>query len=82
MPINKDNLTAAVSLLAALAQRHDTLHQLSTQLASPIIWRSIDGSLSIPIPPPEVAQLEAFMKAYLDEAQVVQAALRALLAET
>lgn len=79
MPIDHTNVTTAVSLLTALAQRHDTITQITQRLAMPHIWRSIDGSLSVPIPPDEIAQLEGFIRTYLDEAAVVHATLRAIL---
>jgi hypothetical protein len=81
MTISHANITTAVSLLTALAQRHDAITQLATRLSQPVIWRSLDGSLSVPIPPDELAQLETFITAYLDEAAVIAAALHAMLAK-
>jgi hypothetical protein len=79
MPISKENITTALSLMTALAQRHDTIQQLAQQLAAPNIWRSLDGSLSVPIPDAEATRIEQFIKTYLDEAAVVHATLRAML---
>jgi len=81
MSISHENITTAVSLLIALAQRHDAIHQLANQLATPTIWRSLDGSLSVPIPPNELDQLETFISTYLDECNVLHATLRAMLAK-
>jgi hypothetical protein len=79
MPISHQNIITALSLMTALAQRHDAIHQLANQLSMPHIWRSPDGSLSVPIPPDELAQLEAFISTYLDECTVLHATLRAML---
>lgn len=81
MTISHQNITTALSLLTALAQRHDAITQVSQRLAQPVIWRSIDGSLSVPIPPDELAQLETFISTYLDECAVLHATLRAMLAK-
>jgi hypothetical protein len=80
MPIDHENLTLAASLLTALQQRHDAINQLATRLASPTVWRSVDGSLSVPIPPEEVAQLENIIRLYLDECLTLHTTLRAMLA--
>ena len=81
MPISHDNITTATALLTALVQRHDAIHQIATRLSQPHIWRSVDGSLVVPIPPAEIAELEAFITTYLDECAVVYATLRAILAK-
>jgi hypothetical protein len=81
MPITHENVTTVAALLTALRQRHDTIQQLANQLAMPVIWRSVDGSLSVPIAPAEIAQLEDFVKLYLDESQVIHSTLRAILAK-
>jgi hypothetical protein len=80
MTISHQNITTIVALLTALSQRHDTIHQLAAQIAANVIWRAPDGSLSVPIPPNEIAQLESFITAYLNEAATVHTTLTAILA--
>jgi len=81
MPISHENIITTLSLMTALSQRHDTIHQIATRLSQPHIWRSVDGSLVVPIPPNEIAELEAFITTYLDECAILYATLRAILAK-
>ena len=80
MPIATAHLETAVNMLNALAQRQDTVRQLASQLHAGVIWRSPDGQLAVDIPAPQRTELEAFIKAYLDESEILIAALRATLA--
>jgi len=81
MPITKDNLATAINLLNALSQRQDTIRQLAAAIGNAVIWRSPDGTIALPIPPAEIAELETFLHTYLNESQVTITALRAMLAE-
>jgi hypothetical protein len=80
MPINTNNLETLVNMLTALAQRQDTLRQLAGQLHTATIWRSPDGQLAVALTAGQRGELEAFVKAYLDESDVLVAAARAMLA--
>ena len=77
MPTNVDTL---VNLLTALAQRQQTVQQLATQLQASTVWRSPDGQLAVALTDAQQAELTAFIKAYLDESEVLIAAARAMLA--
>jgi len=80
MPIAKDNLEPALNMLNAIAQRQQTVQQLTAQLHSGVFWRSPDGALAVPITDAQRTDVEAFIKAYLDECDILTATLRATLA--
>jgi len=79
MPIGKANLDTTINMLTALTQRQETVRNLASQLHAATIWRSPDGRLAVDIPDAEKAELEAFIKAYLDESEALIAAVRAML---
>ncbi len=78
MPIA--NIDTLLNLLTALAQRQETVRQLAAQLANPSVWRSPDGQLAVALTDAQQAELTAFVKAYLDESEVLIASARAMLA--
>ena len=77
MPANVDTL---INLLTALAQRQQAIQQLAQQLQAGVIWRSPDGQLAVDIIDAQRVELEAFIKAYLDESDILIASARAILA--
>ena len=80
MPLTERNVETAINMLTALTQRQDTLRQLTQQIHVGNIWRSPDGTLAVPITDAQRTELEAFIKTYLDESEVLIAAVRTLLA--
>ena len=80
MPIKTAKLETTLNLLNALAQRQEVVRQLTSQLHSGALWRSPDGQLAIAITEGQRTELEAFVKAYLDESDILVAATRAMLA--
>ena len=80
MPINTNNLETLINMLNALAQRQETVRQLASQLHAATIWRSPDGQLAVALTAGQRTELEAFVKAYVDESDILVAAARAMLA--
>jgi len=81
MPITSSNLETLINMLSALAQRQETVHQLAGQLHAATVWRSPDGKLAVALTTGQRTELEGFVKAYLDESDVLIAAARAVLAQ-
>ena len=75
------NLDALVNLLTALAQRQEVVRQLAGQLQSSTVWRSPDGQLAIALTEAQRNELVAFVRAYLDESEVLIATARAMLSQ-
>jgi hypothetical protein len=80
MPLATNNLETLINMLTALAQRQDALRQLASQLHASTIWRSPDGQLAVALTAGQRTELEAFVKAYLDESDILIAAARTMLA--
>ena len=80
MPIPTAKLETTLNLLNALAQRQEAVRQLTAQLHSGALWRSPDGQLAVALTAGQRTELEAFVKAYLDESDILVAAARAMLA--
>jgi hypothetical protein len=66
MPITGATLEPLINMLNALAQRQDTVRQLTAQLHGGAVWRSPDGSLAVDLTTEQRAELAGFAKAYLD----------------
>ena len=81
MPLTTNNLETLINMLSALAQRQDTLRQLAGQLHAGTIWRSPDGHLAAALTAAQRTDLEAFVKAYLDESDVLIASARAMVGQ-
>jgi hypothetical protein len=81
MTLTANNLETLINMLNALAQRHETVRQLAGQLHGGVIWRSMDGQLTVALTAGQRTELEAFVKGYLDESDVLIAAIRAALAK-
>ena len=81
MALTVNNLETLINMLNALAQRHETVRQLAGQLHGGVIWRSMDGQLAVALTAGQRTELEAFVKGYLDESDVLIAAIRAVLAQ-
>jgi hypothetical protein len=81
MPVTANNLETLINLLTALAQRQETLRQLAGQLHASVVWRSPDGQLAVALTEGQRTELEAFVKAYVDESDVLVATARASLAQ-
>ena len=81
MTLIANNLETLINMLNALAQRQETVRQLASQLHAATIWRSPDGQLAVALTAGQRTELEAFVKTYLDESDVLIAAARALLAQ-
>lgn len=81
MALTDKNLETLVNMLGGLAQRQEVIRQLAGQLQAGTVWRSPDGQLSVALSEGQRAQIEDFMKAYLDESDVFIASARAVLAQ-
>lgn len=81
MPVTTNNLETLINMLTALAQRQEALRQLASQLHAGTIWRSPDGKLAVALTAAQQDELASFVKAYLDESDVLVAAARAMLAQ-
>ena len=79
MGLTQNNLETMVNMLNALAQRQDTIRQLASQLHTGVVWRSIDGQLSVALSEAQRTELEGFINAYLSESEVLIASVRAML---
>ena len=73
------NVDTLVNLLTALAQRQEVVRTLATQLQASTVWRSPDGQLALSLTDAQQAELTTFIKAYLDESEVLIASARAML---
>jgi len=82
MGLSEKNLEAIVNMLNALTQRQDTIRQLANQLHTGVIWRSLDGQLSVALSEAQRTELEEFIDAYLSESEVLIASVRAMLGQT
>jgi len=81
MALTERNLETAINMLNALAQRQDTVRQLASQLHAGTTWRSPDGQLAVALTAGQRTELETFVKAYLDESDVLIASARAMLGQ-
>ena len=81
MPLTGNNVETLINMLNALAQRQETVRHLANQLHTGVVWRSVDGQLAAALTAGQRAELEAFVKAYLDESDVLIAAARAMLGQ-
>lgn len=81
MALNKDNVETVTKLLVGLTQRHQEIYTLLQHLNSGTVWRSTDGSAQIDFGDKEREGLEAFVKAYLQETEVIAATLKAFLGD-
>jgi len=81
MGLSEKNLEAIVTMLNALTQRQDTIRQLANQLHTGVIWRSVDGQLSVALSEAQRTELEEFIDAYLSESEVLVASVRAMLGQ-
>jgi len=79
MGLSEKNLETLVNMLNGLAQRQDTIRQLAGQLHTGVIWRSLDGQLSVALSEAQRTELEEFIDAYLSESEVLTASVRAML---
>jgi hypothetical protein len=79
MALSEKNLETLVNMLNALAQRQDTIRQLANHLHTGVVWRSLDGELSVGLSEAQRGELEEFIDAYLSESDVVTASVRAML---
>jgi len=79
MRVTQSNLETMINMLNGLAQRQDTLRQLASQLHTGVIWRSVDGQLSVALSEAQRIELEEFIDAYLSESEVLIASVRAML---
>jgi hypothetical protein len=79
MALTANNLETLINMLTALAQRQETVRQLASQLHASVVWRSPDGHLAVALTAGQRTELEAFVKAYLDESDILAATVRAML---
>jgi hypothetical protein len=79
MGLTQNNLETMVNMLNGLAQRQDTIRQLANQLHTGVIWRSVDGQLSVALSEAQRIELEEFVQGYLSESEVLVASARAML---
>jgi len=81
MTLIANNLETLINMLNALAQRQETVRQLTNQLHGGVVWRSMDGQLAVALTAGQRTELEAFVKGYLDESDVLIATVRAMLGQ-
>jgi hypothetical protein len=79
MSLTQNNLETMVNMLNALTQRQETIRQLANQLHTGVIWRSLDGQLSVALSKAQQTELEEFINAYLSESEVLIASIRPML---
>lgn len=79
MALNNQNLETLLNMLSGLTQRQDTIRQLAGQLQAGVVWRSVDGQLSVALSAEQRAQLEDFVNTYLNESEILIASARAML---
>lgn len=81
MGIKGANLEGAAKLLNAMRDRQEQVRTLTNALNSGAWWRSPNGELSVEISDEERGQVEDFIRGYLDECDVIAAALRAQIGD-
>jgi len=79
MGLNEKNLETLVNMLNGLSQRQDTIRQLTNHLHTGVVWRSVDGQLSVALSEAQRTELEQFVDAYLSESEVLMASVRAMM---
>ncbi len=79
MGLNEKNLETLVNMLNGLSQRQDTIRQLANHLHTGVVWRSVDGQLSVALAEAQRTELEQFVDAYLSESEVLVASVRAMM---
>ena len=82
MGLSQDNLETMINMLNALTQRQETIRQLASQLHTGVIWRSLDGQLSVALSDGQRRELEDFVGAYLSESEILTASIRAMLKQS
>ena len=82
MGLSQDNLETMINMLNALTQRQETIRQLASQLHTGVIWRSLDGQLSVALSEAQRRELEDFVGAYLSESEILTASIRAMLKQS
>ena len=81
MALTNQNLETLLNMLGSLTQRQDAIRQLAGQLQAGVVWRSVDGQLSVALSKEQRAQLENFANTYLNESEILIASVRAMLAQ-
>jgi len=79
MGLSENNLETLVNMLNGLSQRQDAIRQLASQLHTGVVWRSVDGQLSVALSQAQRSELEEFVDAYLSESEVLIASVKAML---
>ena len=79
MGLNEGNLETLVNMLNGLSQRQDTIRQLANHLHTDVVWRSVDGQLSVALSEAQRTELEQFVDAYLSESEVLIVSVRGML---
>ncbi len=79
MGLSEKNLDTLVNMLNGLSQRQDTIRQLTNHLHTGVVWRSVDGQLSVALSETQRTELEQFVDAYLSESEVLVASVRAMM---
>jgi hypothetical protein len=81
MALTEKNLEQLLNLYAAYIQRFQEMQQIALRLKAPHAWRTMDGELTIGIlTHEEVDKLTERFKRDLDEAELIIATARGLLA--
>jgi hypothetical protein len=82
MALTERNIDQILNLTAAYMQRLEEVQRIATALRSTALWRSTDGSLQIgAITDTDKANLTTRITQNLDEAELIIATTRGLLAE-
>ena len=79
MGLNEKNLETLVNMLNGLSQRQDTIRQMANHLHTGVVWRSVDGQLSVALSEAQRTELEQFIDAYLGESEVLIASVKGML---
>ena len=75
-----DNPQLVLNMLVGLSQRQEMIRQIVNQLQGDAVWRSPDGKLAVSMTDAQRTDIEAFVKVYLDESEILIAAIRTQLA--
>jgi len=82
MPVTERNLEQLINLITAYMGRFQEIQDLAVQLRRPAFWRSPDGTLEVgALSADDKTRLRERITKDLDEAEIVIATVRGLLAE-
>ena len=80
MAIDQAKLEMLLRRFQALHQRQEPLRQLLQLLAGEAAWRSVDGSLALPLSDTDKQEIKGWLRDYLDESQAIIDSIRTEIA--